>query len=407
MKVVLSTIGKFHTFDLARELHARGHELTVFTGYPRFKLRSEQLPQASIRTFPWLHAPYVGLGSRCGFDSGFMREFGHWNLETFGRHVSRNIPECDVYSGLSSSAGDAGRIVKARGASYICDRGSSHIRMQDEILACEYDIWGLPRDRIDPRIIDREEREYDTADIVTVPSKFAYRSFVEAGVPAAKLRLVPYGVNLTRFQRVGDADPAVFDALFVGGVSLQKGIPYLLQAFARVEHPLKRLTIVGHCERSMMNWLRERGLIRDGDRVRFTGPMPQPELKQIMSRSHVMLLPSVQEGFGLVMAEAMACGCPVIATCNTGGEDLFTDAVEGYTVPIRDVDALAARMQALADNPQLQRRMSAAALARVMCLGGWSTYGERVAGLMEELVARPARPAHAGKAGAELAGSRP
>jgi len=404
---VLSTIGKFHTFDLARELHARGHELTVFTGYPRFKLKGEQLPQAAIRTFPWLHAPYVGLGSRWGFDSGFMREFGQWNLETFGRHVSRNIPECDVYSGLSSSAGDAGSVVKARGGRYICDRGSSHIRVQDAILTREYDIWGVPHARIDPRIIAREEREYATADIVTVPSTFAYRSFVDAGVAAGKLRVIPYGVNLTRFQKVGDPDPAAFDVLYVGGVSIQKGIPYLLQAFARIEHRRKRLTIVGHCDRPMLNWLRQRGLVKDGDPVRFTGPMPQPELKQIMSRSHVMVLASVQEGLALVQAEALACGCPVIGTHHTGAEDLFTDGQEGFIVPIRDVDALAERMQALADDPYRQQMMSAAALARVRHLGGWSTYGERVAGLMEELAARPAVPVRTEGAAAELAGSRP
>lgn len=409
MKVVLSTIGKFHTFDLARELYARGHELTVFTGYPRFKLRREQLPQSVIRTFPWMHVPYVGLGSRWGFDSALMHEFGHWNLETFGWHVSRNIPECDVYSGLSSSAGDAGRIVKARGGRYICDRGSSHIRIQDDILKCEHDLWGLPRDRIDRRIVAREEREYAMADIVTVPSTFVYRSFVEAGVPAGKLRLIPYGVNLTRFRKVDDPDPAMFDVLFVGGVNLQKGIPYLLQAFARLVHRGKRLTVVGHCDRRMMAWLRGRGLVKEDDRVRFTGPMPQRELKQIMSRSHVMVLPSVQEGLALVQAEALACGCPVIGTYNTGAEDLFTDSEEGFVVPIRDVDALVARMQILADDPQLQHRMSLAALTRVRSLGGWSTYGERVATLMEALVARPgqaALPAHVDEPRAKLAGSR-
>ncbi|MCO5397479.1 glycosyltransferase family 4 protein [Ralstonia soli] len=405
MKIVLSTIGKFHTFDLARELYARGHELTVFTGYPRFKLRGEQLPQASIRTFPWLQVPYVGIGSRCGFDWNFMREFGHWNLETFGQHVSRNIPECDVYSGLSSSAGDAGRIVKARGGRYVCDRGSSHVRIQDEIVAHEHDIWGWPVKRMDPRIVAREEREYAQADMVTVPSSFSYRSFIQAGLPAAKLRLIPYGVNLGRFQKVADPDPSSFDVLFVGGVNLRKGVPYLLQAFSRLLHRNKRLMIVGHCDPSMMRWLRKRGLLTDHDAVTFTGAMPQPELKNVMSRSHVLVLPSVEEGFGLVMAEAMACGCPVIATCNTGGEDLFTNAVEGFTVPIRDVDVLVARMQALADDPSLQQRMSAAALARVRCLGGWSTYGERVAGLMEELVTRSVRAMHAGRPVPNLPGA--
>ncbi len=74
--------------------------------------------------------------------------------------------------------------------------------------------------------------------------------------------------------------------------------------------------------------------------------MPQGEVAELMSRSHVLVLPSVEEGMALVMAQAMACGCPVIATEATGAEDLFTDGVEGFIVPDRDAAALALRMQA-------------------------------------------------------------
>jgi alpha-maltose-1-phosphate synthase len=79
----------------------------------------------------------------------------------------------------------------------------------------------------------------------------------------------------------------------------------------------------------------------------------------------------------LVQGQALACGCPVICSTNTGGEDLFTDGVEGFIVPIRDVGALTERMQQLADDPALQSRMSEAALRRVQSLGGWSDYGNQ------------------------------
>ena len=71
------------------------------------------------------------------------------------------------------------------------------------------------------------------------------------------------------------------------------------------------------------------------------GSIPQPELAALMSRSHVLALPSIEEGLALVQAQAMACGCPVVCSTNTGGEDLFTDGVEGFIVPIRDPIALA------------------------------------------------------------------
>jgi glycosyltransferase involved in cell wall biosynthesis len=108
-----------------------------------------------------------------------------------------------------------------------------------------------------------------------------------------------------------------------------------------------------------------------------------------MSRSHVLALASVEEGLALVQGQAMACGCPVVATMATGAEDLFTDGVEGFIVPDRDAAALAGRLQQLADDPALRGRMSAAALARVKHLGGWDRYGELWDELLHTLTGRP------------------
>jgi glycosyltransferase involved in cell wall biosynthesis len=127
--------------------------------------------------------------------------------------------------------------------------------------------------------------------------------------------------------------------------------------------------------------LRRRGLWLD--EIKVLGHVNQAELKNIMSISHVLVLPSVQDGFGMVMAQAMACGCPVIATHNTGAADLFTDGQEGYIVPIRDVDALAKRMQFLADNPDIQVAMADKAMLRVQKLGGWHGYGEQAVTIYE------------------------
>jgi glycosyltransferase involved in cell wall biosynthesis len=123
------------------------------------------------------------------------------------------------------------------------------------------------------------------------------------------------------------------------------------------------------------------------EHVNFLGPISQTELVERMSRSHALVLPSIEDGFGLVMAEAMACGCPVISSTNTGGSDLYTDGVEGFIVPIRDAKAIEDRMQMLADDPNLRREMGAAALRRVHSMGGWAEYGDRWEALLLKLTA--------------------
>ncbi len=107
---------------------------------------------------------------------------------------------CDVFVGLSGSALHSGRIAQSRGAKYVCDRGSSHIRTQDQLLREEHERWGVKFSGIDPRVVAREEAEYAASDRITVPSIFNVRSFVDRGFPAERIVRIPYGVNLDRFS---------------------------------------------------------------------------------------------------------------------------------------------------------------------------------------------------------------
>ncbi len=352
MKVTLSTIGKFHTFDLARQLHQSGHLKAIFTGYPTFKLRGENLPPHLIHSFPWLQTLSLANYRVRLTHHRFRRELEWRAKQALDSYTAFNLPDTDVLVGLSSSALNSGRKAKRQGGVYICDRGSSHIRYQDTILQEEYARQGVAYLGTDPRVIAKEEAEYAEADAITIPSSFAKRSFIEMGVPESKLHLIPYGVDLTQFRPVGKPDPEKFDVLFVGSASLRKGIPYLLQGFAALQHPKKHLTIVGTVRPEVRKIIEA---FVPASLITCTGHYPQSKLKEIMSRSHVMVIPSIEDGLALVQAQAMACGCPVIASTNTGAEDLFQDGVAGFIVPIREPLAIADRMQRLADHPEAAR----------------------------------------------------
>ncbi len=384
MKVAISVIGRFHSFDLARELHAHGALEKIFTGYPRFKLRQERLPDDRIDTFPYLQAPYMGLPGRDRLGRAVVREWEWLSKLCFDRHVARCLPECDVFVGLSGSALRSGRRALRRGARYVCDRGSTHIRAQDKLLREEHERWGLHFDGIDPRVIEQEEAEYAEAARITVPSSFNIRSFIDEGIPEAKLRRLPYGVDLSRFGPTGRPTDEGFDVLFVGSMSLRKGLPYLLKAYEGLQHPRKSLTFAGSVSPELIGLMKARGLWPDD--VRVLGHVPQSRLSDLMSRSHVMVLPSIEEGLALVQAQAMACGCVVLASRHTGAEDLFTDGEEGFIVPVRCVDALLQRLQQLADDPTLRGAMSARAMQRVRSTGGWHAYGEQAMAIYRELL---------------------
>jgi glycosyltransferase involved in cell wall biosynthesis len=374
MRVALTTIGKFHTFDLARQLHQRGLLETVFTGYPLYKLKSEGIPESSIQSFPWLQTVYMAKRRWFADDSQFDRELAWLAREALDRYASKRVPACDLFMGLSSSGLMTGRKVKEAGGVYVCDRGSTHIRFQDTILREEYGRYGLPYRGIDPRVVTKEEQEYETADVITVPSTFSKESFVSMGVPEGKLAVVPYGVDLSRFQRTTTPSRDSFNVLFVGSISVRKGLEYLIDAFSLLKNPSKRLTLVGSITAEMRSVIEKRA----APDIVATGSLPQDELKSIMSSSHALVLPSIEDGFGLVMNQAMACGCPVIASTNTGGPDLIEEGVSGFIVPIRDPQAIADRLQSLADDPVRQEAMSQASLASVRSVGGWDDYGDAI-----------------------------
>jgi glycosyltransferase involved in cell wall biosynthesis len=378
---VQSVSGAFHHFDLARQLHKLGHLERIYSSFNWGRLEREGLPRALVSTFPVLQ-PALMLLARFGVYLSDRWVFRNQLL--LDRWVAGRIPTCDVVVALSGCGLHTGMRVQQRGGRYVCDRGSSHIRFQNQILSEEYKRWGIVRSPIHPGIIDREEAEYDQCDAITVPSEFARRSFLEMGVPANKVYKFPYGVDLSRFAPVAEPSKDRFEVLFVGQVCLRKGIPYLLEAFGSFSHPNKRLRIIGSVAHEIRPML-ERHL-RDG--IEILGALPQSELPRIISSSHVLVLPSIEEGLALVQGQALASGCPVIASTNTGGSDLFTDGVEGFEVPIRSAEAITDKLTQLADQPQRQQQMRAAAIERVKSIGGWDDYGRQYLAFLKDLTAR-------------------
>jgi glycosyltransferase involved in cell wall biosynthesis len=391
MRIVQAVFGVFHHFELARELERRGHLSVIYSTFPWRRLQREEIPRSKVQTFPWIHTPEFLLQRYRVGGQWVSDQLGYMNALTFDEWMMRRIPPCDAFIALSGAGLKTGRKVQQTGGVFICDRGSSHQRYQERIVKDEYQRWGVSLPAFDERDTVREEKIYKMADLITVPSGFAERSFLEMGVPGEKLRRIPYGVRLERFRPIGKPQEGRFEALFAGTVSLRKGVPYLLQAFAQVQHPAKRLRVAGPMRPDL-----EAVLSRlPQQNVEFLGSVPQDRLIELMSTSTVMVLPSIEEGLALVQGQAMACGCPVIASTNTGSEDLFTDNVEGFIVPIRDTNALARRMQQFADDPFLRERMSHAALARVKSLGGWKEYGDQWEQLLDEVTGKKLREQHA------------
>lgn len=194
----------------------------------------------------------------------------------------------------------------------------------------------------------------DAARLITVPSRYAWRLHVEAGVPEAKLRLVRLGM-VTPEWAPRQTDPATCRFTLVGQGFRRKGGQLLLDAFARLHarHPEARLTIVSHVPRE------ELPEIPPG--VELISSLPRAEvLGRIYPATDVYVLPTLAEGYGLSVVEAMAHGLPVIASQVGALSELVQDGVTGRLVPPGDVNALYEAMTTLMEDAALRQHMGAA-----------------------------------------------
>jgi len=388
MNVSVFTIGRFHHFDLARQILRFGHGLSLFTSNPRAKVDSELWPY--VKTRPLFRIPFavgnrLGLGSKLYWlDEVLLRDLAAWLERTID-------PEwTDVFHGLDGSGPRAGRFVKENGKLWICDRGCSHILTQREILVDEHKHWGVPPPKFSPDRLERCVAEYEESHAITVPSQFARRSFLDHGIDPERVFVCPYGVDLSEFRPAVKQDE-MFRVIYVGQITVRKGIGYLLQAVKMLGKGHKvELWLVGEIDPRIRPLLDQYAGIFE-----YKGVCPRRDLWQLYSQSSVLVLASVEEGLALVQAQAMACGIPVIATTNTGAEDLFTDGVEGFIVPIRSSEAIRDKLQWMMDNKDLRDQMAAAATERVKGMGGWDRYGESVESVYQKLAIRHGIALHA------------
>lgn len=372
MRVALSTISRFHTFDLARQLIRHDALTKIFSGYPWWKLSGEGVPRQLVDTWPWIMAPRMAL-ARCGLVRGaFHASIDEVAQTRFARHVARNLPECDIFHCLSRYALEPGLAAQRRGSRFILDVGSSHMLNQNRIVGGEAEALGLKVEMPHPNGVQRELEEYEAADLITVPSEYALQSFIAEGVPREKLAKVIYGVDLTRFSPRTIDDDGVFRVVFVGAVGMRKGVHHLVRGFRRAAIPNSELVLIGMPSQELPALLAGQDL----NGVIQTGHVPQPNLPEWLSRSTVMVLPTLDEGFGLVMLQAMACGCPVIASDHTGSLDCIDDGKNGFIVRAGDPDAIADKLVWLAEHPEEARAMRQAALAQAAKASNVTRYGD-------------------------------
>lgn len=228
---------------------------------------------------------------------------------------------------------------------------------------------------------------------LTVVSQTMRERLLEMGDNTPPVRVIPMGVDLEERFSPSPKPRREKSLLFVGRMVEKKGLEYLIKALPRIlaEDPEVTLTVVGSGpeEAAVRNLCETLGVT---PQVRFLGALPNSEMAALYQSSEVLVFPSVvakdgdQEGFGLVMVEAMGCECAVIATDLPAIRDIIVDGITGSMVPEKDPAALADKILMLLINPGLRSSLGRDGRNFVKDRYDWRSIAAQYGAFFEELM---------------------
>jgi glycosyltransferase involved in cell wall biosynthesis len=343
MGVIIQSFGEFKSPQMA---HAAERidmlDRYIVAQYPT----SYDGPQdrlVTYRSVRYLQA----LGFRLFPDSDMSGFITNW---LFDQIAKRKLTNSSLFVGYSGSCLSSLHKSARNGSDTIIYRGAPHGNFFHETIRQELEQAGYSSShRSNRRMSAREHQEYEMADYVWAPSEFVVETLREHGIDTDFL-ILPYGVDIDLFYP-SDSSREKFTILYVGGVTPQKGVHRLIEGFSNAEIHDAELQLIGKVDDRLQP------LISNTENITALGWVDQDNLVQYYQKCDVFVIPSLADGFGAVVLEAMASGCPVIATERVGAATHVTESNAGRVVPPNSPAAIAESLRELYANPKLRDKL--------------------------------------------------
>lgn len=380
MKLLVTHPGRQHSHQAALALQGAGMLAGYWSGVPAAgfgRYAPAPLDPQRTRWFPW--APVLRRtgdallprGAAAWNDYLACRLFDRWAAMGLGGAGATAVIACEI------SALTLFREAKRRGLATLLDAPSIHHAAQDRLHGTA-DPPPLHR-----RIARIKDEEIALADHVLTVSELARQTYVDAGIPPEKVHALPLGADLELFAPRPGEEPSRdrFTFLFAGATIHRKGFDLMVEAFTRIAgDPGIELRIAG--SRGDLGHLLDGG---DPGRITFLGPRTQPELAAELRQADCLVLPSRNDSYAMVVAEALASGTPVLVSEMVGARELVTEGRTGWIVPVNDVSALTERMAWCAVHREAVRALRGDC-RRAAESATWPAYHHRLTSLLREIV---------------------
>jgi glycosyltransferase involved in cell wall biosynthesis len=404
MVIVSNGFQKFHLSVAAAEANKRGTLSGYLTGaYPtpairkilalpvlrnsaklkRLVARHDEIPESLVRPL-FLPEVVYAFGTLLKSEARIVDSFRY-----FGRSATKYVERAAaggarVYHYRAAFGGPSVQVAKKLGMVALCDHSIAHPAVVEHLVD---NMGRMPAHAEDEKMSPFNKyilEDIEQADAVVVNSDFVKDTFIGIGRTEIPVHVIYWGVDDAFLERVPERVPSTGQPriLFAGYFQKRKGADTLIDALAQLGDRPWQLKVAGGVEVGMD--ARYPAFFSD-PRVKFLGLLSRKELAPTMSRHDIFVFPSLAEGSARVVFEAMACGCYIITTPNTGS--IVQDKVHGRLVPPGDVNALSAAIEDALSNPSRVAEIGSRNAQLIRTSYRQSQYGENLAALYAELLA--------------------
>ena len=362
MDVAISVIRPFHVVQMANILRKHADNVGIWSSAPRKTFR--RLDSAVSTHFVPSPVEIVSHQLRRQFAS-VVHERG---AQFWDGLVGALLPKSELVIAFATQALGTARVTHNRGGYFALDRACPHVDFQEELVRQESEATGAKFIPQPAWFRERQLEEYEIADAILVPSHYSGDTF-----PAhqqSKLVLAPLLGRASVHGEMHIERNTPFTVGVLGGNPLRKGYRFLLEAWNRLRLPNARLQIRSSADFSQYPKLAE--LLRTTPNVEILDYIP--DISEFYRRCDLFVLPSMDDGFGMALFEAMANGVPSIATRNCGASEFLIDGEDGLIVDAGSTDQLAAAIASLYENEERRQALAIAGRATVERISAASTY---------------------------------
>ena len=319
MKINIASFGgRSHLLNLSKELIKQGHNVNFYSYLPNKRAKEFGLKKEHNKNYFTIALPFLLLlkiTNRAQWVVYLFHRFFDW-------YLSKVMKPCDVFIGHSPM--HLSSLITAKNkfnATVILERGTSHVLYFVDRLKEN----PFKKSIISIKNIKRDLAAYLHTDYICVPSDYVAESFVRRGIPQKKLFVNPYGVDLTDFQPTELDAKSHFDIIFVGQWSYRKGADLMTELCEKnPELSMIHLGTVGDVPLSNLK------------NIVHVNAVNEKKIINFYKKSKILILPSREDGFGMVLTQAIACGLPVVCSSETGSKEIKTQLEDNKFITVME-----------------------------------------------------------------------